>query len=164
MSGVLAIEELSFAGEAYPESLFRLYSADERSLFLVAATSTKVLGYIIARLDRWGAEIVSLAVHPSARKRGIGRALLQAAVKRMRRRHATSIRLMVREGNATAETFYRGLGFRAVGRVADYYEDGATGIRMRLLLTKKLRAATPGRSKESLCELRPAAPSRRKPQ
>jgi ribosomal-protein-alanine N-acetyltransferase len=134
MSAVLAIERVSFPRHAYPESLFRLYAADRRSLFLVAETAGVQVGYIIARIDRWGAEIVSLAVHPSSRNRGIGRSLLTAAVRRMLRRNARSIRLMVHVNNSSAASFYRSQGFRSVARVPDYYEDGATGIRMRLQL------------------------------
>lgn len=132
MSQILVIEEASFAADAYPESLFRLYAADRSTLFLVAETSGDLLGYVIARLDRWGAEIVSLAVHPSARHRGIGRMLLTAAIRRMQRRGARSIRLMVHVNNTHAAAFYRLQGFRSIGRVRDYYEDGGTAIRMRL--------------------------------
>ena len=140
MGAILAIEQASFAGDAYPASLFRLYAADRRTLFLVAETSSGVVGYVIARLDRWGAEIVSLAVHPSERNRGIGRVLLSAAVRRMLRRNAKSIRLMVHVNNETAAKFYRNQGFRPIGRVRDYYEDGGTAIRMRL--QQALRAAS----------------------
>jgi len=134
MNAILAIEEQSFLDDAYPESLFRLYAADRRTLFLVATNDVEVLGYIIARTDRWGAEIVSIAVHPSARKRGIGRLLVTSAIRRMRRRKAQSIRLMVHVKNAGAAAFYRLHGFRPVGRVKDYYEDGGTAVRMRLPL------------------------------
>ena len=75
MTAVLAIEGASFATDAYPESLFRLYAADRRTLFLIAETAGQKVGYIIARVDRWGAEIVSIAVQPSVRNRGIGSAL-----------------------------------------------------------------------------------------
>jgi ribosomal-protein-alanine N-acetyltransferase len=134
MGAILAIEQASFGNDAYPESLFRLYAADRRTLFLVAEGGDEIRGYIIARRDRWGAEIVSLAVHPASRRRGIGRTLLAAAVRRMRRRKAHSIRLMVHMNNTHAASFYRGLGFRSTARVPEYYEDGGTGIRMRLAL------------------------------
>jgi len=134
MSRVLAIESQSFGSDAYPESLFRLYAADRRTLFLVASSGGAFVGYVIARLDRWGAEIVSLAVDPHARGRGIGAALLRAAIRRMQRRSARSIRLMVHVNNTNAAEFYRRQGFRSVGRIQDYYEDGGTGIRMRLQL------------------------------
>ena len=134
MRAILAIEQASFAGDAYPESLFRLYAADRRTLFLVAETAERTKGYIIARRDRWGAEIVSLAVHPSARSRGIGRMLLGAVTSRMRRRNVQSLRLMVHVKNTQAMLFYRSMGFRPTARVADYYEDGGTGIRMRMAL------------------------------
>ncbi len=102
----------------------------------MAAAGKQIKGYIIARRDRWGAEIVSLAVHPSARNRGIGTTLLTAVIGRMRRRQARSIRLMVHVKNTRAALFYRGLGFRPTARVPDYYEDGGTGIRMRLAARK----------------------------
>jgi ribosomal-protein-alanine N-acetyltransferase len=100
----------------------------------VAAAADRVVGYIIARVDRWGAEIVSLAVDSPWRNQGVGRTLLTAAVRRMLRRNAKSIRLMVHVNNTRAADFYRHHGFRSVGRVADYYEDGGTAIRMRLPL------------------------------
>jgi len=140
MGAILAIEQVSFAGDAYPESLFRLYAADRRTLFLIAISGDATVGYIIARIDRWGAEIVSLAVRPASRQRGIGRTLLNAAVRRMLRRNAQSIRLMVHVDNRNAAAFYRRQGFRSVGRVTDYYEDGGTAIRMRLPLAQISRS------------------------
>jgi ribosomal protein S18 acetylase RimI-like enzyme len=38
---------------------------------------------------------------------------------------------MVRVDNRPAIRFYRGFGFRRVGEVPGYYEDGRTGLRMR---------------------------------
>jgi [ribosomal protein S18]-alanine N-acetyltransferase len=134
MSAIVAIERASFGGDAYPESLFRLYAADRRSMFLVAETPDGAVGYIIIRVDRWGAEIVSFAVHPSARKRGIGRTLLLAGMRHMAKENARSIRLMVHVNNVSAASFYRRQGFRSIGRVPEYYEDGGTAIRMRLQL------------------------------
>jgi ribosomal-protein-alanine N-acetyltransferase len=142
MAAVLAIEQSAFAGDAYPESLFRLYAADPRSTFLIAQTGSRVVGYIIVREDRWGAEIVSFAVHTAWRKQGIGRTLLTSAIRRMVRRRARSIRLMVHVNNINAERFYRSQGFRAVGRVPDYYEDGGTAIRMRLALEVRAHLRT----------------------
>jgi [ribosomal protein S18]-alanine N-acetyltransferase len=93
---------------------------------------TRAVGYIIARLDRWGAEIVSLAVDPALRNRGVGRMLLTSAIRRTRRRNAKSVRLMVRVDNIAAANFYRKHGFSAIGRIPNYYEDGHAAIRMRL--------------------------------
>jgi ribosomal-protein-alanine N-acetyltransferase len=129
----VAIEKTSFGPDAYPDSLFRLYAADPRSWFIVAKRA-RIVGYIIGRLDRWGAEIVSVAVLPECRGQGIGRALLQAIERRAGRRGASSIRLMVRTDNLAALSFYRRQGFRSVGRIRDYYEDGACAMRMRLSL------------------------------
>jgi len=130
---VLEIELVSFAEHAYPGSLFRLYAADPRAVFLVAKIDhDAIVGYIITRLDRWGVEVVSLAVRPEARRQGIGRSLLASAIQRSLRRHARSVRLMVRVDNVDATRFYRAFGFRSIGRIRNYYEDGSAGIRMRL--------------------------------
>jgi len=153
MSAILAIEQASFPHDAYPESLFRLYAADPHTLFQVAETMDGLVGYIIVRMDRWGAEIVSLAVDPGSRNLGIGGALLGAAVRRMARQNARSIRLMVHANNTRAWEFYRKQGFRSVGRVSGYYDDGGTAIRMRLLLN-----TTPTRP--SSRNQRPARPIR----
>lgn len=133
MPSILSIERASFPAFAYPESLFRLYAADPRSHFVVAESGRQIKGYIIVRRDRWGAEIVSLAVHPSAQHRGIGRTLMLSALSTMRRRRVRSIRLMVHAANSGAVQFYRNFGFRNTGRVPDYYEDGGTAVRMRLV-------------------------------
>ena len=152
MSAILAIEHVSFAGDAYPESLFRLYAADRRTLFLVASAAGRVVGYIIARVDRWGAEIVSIAVGPAWRNQGVGRALLTAAVRRMVRRNAKSIRLMVHVNNIGAAQFYRHHGFRSVGRVPDYYEDGGTAVRMRLPLVPRTTRRAPSPRSRNLVQ------------
>lgn len=132
----MRIEQLSFGADAYPESLFRLYAADPQSVFLLAESEgprrISIVGYIIVRFDRWGAEIVSLAVDPEFRRQGIGDALVQSAIRRTHRHKARSVRLMVRVDNIPAIKFYRDHGFRSIGRIPDYYEDGAAAIRMRL--------------------------------
>lgn len=56
-----------------------------------------------------------LAVAPGARRRGVGRALLRAAVREARSRGAWSLRLDVFDNNAPAISAYRRAGFADLG-------------------------------------------------
>jgi ribosomal protein S18 acetylase RimI-like enzyme len=63
-------------------------------------------------------EILNLAVAPESRRRGLGRALLLAALARGGRWF-----LEVRESNAAARALYGSLGFREIGERRAYYND-----------------------------------------
>ena len=59
---------------------------------------------------RW--VIANVAVHPDERRRGIGRALVQAAIELTRQRQAETVVLQVDRSNKAARTLYQSLGFR----------------------------------------------------
>lgn len=63
--------------------------------------------------------IKDIAVHPRARKQGIGRALMLTAFHAFAKRGATHVDLKVREENETAQRLYTSLGMRIVERVRD---------------------------------------------
>jgi GNAT superfamily N-acetyltransferase len=65
------------------------------------------------------AEIAKMLVHPAARRRGLGRALLQAAEEAARAAGRRLLVLDTREGDPS-EALYRQGGWTAVGRIADY--------------------------------------------
>jgi len=65
------------------------------------------------------AEIAKMLVHPAARRRGLGRALLQAAEEAAREAGRRLLVLDTREGDPS-EALYRQGGWTAVGRIADY--------------------------------------------
>ena len=67
---------------------------------------------------RRGWLISNVAVHPNWQGRGIGRALMQAAVDLAKRHNGAWIALQVREDNQAAHALYKSLGFQNVERVA----------------------------------------------
>jgi len=71
-------------------------------------------------------ELLLIAVHPAARRQGIGSALIENLCRSARERGATRLFLEMREGNP-AEELYRCCGFLPVGRRKDYYRDGQGG-------------------------------------
>src|ERR1700743_3291542 len=72
-------------------------------------------GFVLARVAGGEAEILTLAVAPLVRGKGLGRALLRAAAAHAATLGATSIFLEVGADNPAALALYAGLGFERVG-------------------------------------------------
>jgi ribosomal protein S18 acetylase RimI-like enzyme len=75
----------------------------------------EILGYIIFTQD---GHIISIAVHPQDRRKGIGAQLLQRAMKTP---HLKKVWAEVRRSNQGAQAFYAKLGFQITGLVPNYY-------------------------------------------
>lgn len=82
-------------------------------------------GFVLARAAGGEAEILTLAVVPPARGRGLGRALLQAAILGAQERGAQTMFLEVGADNPQALALYAGLGFAKVGTRKAYYSPGS---------------------------------------
>lgn len=83
-------------------------------------------GFTLSRHVLDEEELLLIAVHPAARRGGIGRALLEQLMTAAAARGATRLFLEMREGNP-AERLYREIGFAPVGRRPNYYRDGRGG-------------------------------------
>lgn len=120
LPSVVAIERASFSDpwsrQAFVDSL-----SDPVRLFLVAVDGSVVAGYVIAWFVAGEGEIANIAVAPAWRGRGIGAALLDAALAAGTSRGATAIYLEVRESNAPARALYASRAFQEVGRRRGYY-------------------------------------------
>ncbi|HVW74157.1 MAG TPA: ribosomal protein S18-alanine N-acetyltransferase [Rhizomicrobium sp.] len=90
-------------------------------------------GFVLARAAADEAEILTLAVRPDARGKGLGRALLQAAINRARELGAVTMFLEVGADNPHAIALYASLGFAKVGMRKGYYE-GRDALVLRLPL------------------------------
>jgi ribosomal-protein-alanine N-acetyltransferase len=134
LPGVLAIERASFAREAWPRDLFVELLEEWPRLFLVGVAEGRVAGYIAAVLRGKAAELVSVAVHPRYRKRGVAAVLMRRVLTLLRKDAIEQCWLMVRPGNRGALRLYRAFGFTRVRRVKDYYGRGRDGLRMRVAL------------------------------
>ena len=90
------------------------------------------IGYsmIFYRRTLTSARLHSLAIDPSARGHGAGRALLDACEQGARRHGTKALRLAVRQDNQPAIRLYRASGYRETGTLGDYYRDGMTAISM----------------------------------
>lgn len=92
-------------------------------------------GMILARVVADEAEILTLAVEPGQRRRGIGAALLGAAMRRSADLGAARMFLEVAVTNAAARRLYASLGFTEAGRRRHYYADGTDALILRSTLS-----------------------------
>ncbi|MEH6664208.1 MAG: GNAT family N-acetyltransferase [Brevundimonas sp.] len=78
-------------------------------------------GFLLWRRAADEAEIVTLAVRPEARRRGLGGALLDRTIDRARRRDVARLFLEVARDNPAALALYASRGFGQAGRRPAYY-------------------------------------------
>jgi tRNA threonylcarbamoyl adenosine modification protein YeaZ len=78
-------------------------------------------GFVVARVASDEAEILTLAVAPAARGKGLGRALLSAAIAEAEQRGAKAVFLEVGRDNPAALALYAALRFANVGSRKGYY-------------------------------------------
>jgi ribosomal-protein-alanine acetyltransferase len=124
---ILEIENSCFGADAYDRNTFADYFRRCGGLFLAAERGRRVWGYLIACARRDCAELVSVAIHPAARRQGAASALMDSALRRLKRTRVARLTLMVKITNREAQAFYAGYGFTKVRLVRRYYEDGADG-------------------------------------
>jgi ribosomal-protein-alanine N-acetyltransferase len=91
----------------------------------------KLVGFILSRTTADEAEILSVAIAPSWKGRGLSRQLLDLHLRRLAGTGVRSVYLEVGESNVPACRLYRRAGFREVGRRQGYYENGATALILR---------------------------------
>ncbi len=82
-----------------------------------------VVGYIVFWLVHDEVHVLNVATALAARRRGIGRALMDAAEQEGRRRGARLATLEVRRSNVAAIALYRAIGYREVGVRTNYYAE-----------------------------------------
>ena len=119
LSEVASIEEMSFSLPWSLESL-ELMLTDQASA-LVALEDGRVLGYVgmMCVLDE--GQIINVAVHPNARRRGVGRTLMEAAQAYAKERGIAFLSLEVRESNIAARSLYSSLGWEEQGIRKGFY-------------------------------------------
>lgn len=100
----------------------RLFVAEWAERAEPAAPGTvRLAGLAAFQLAGGEASLDTLTVDPALRRQGVGRALLNCALRALAAEGAGCCFLEVREGNAPALALYQSLGFAAVGRRRNFY-------------------------------------------
>ncbi len=128
-----AIHAAAFvAAEAWSRDVFSLQLALPNVFGLLHQSG----GLILLRVAADEAEILTLAVIPAVRRRGVAAALLRQAIGLTAAMGVRTIYLEVSVRNVAALTLYTGLGFVQAGRRAHYYSDNADALVLRLDMEK----------------------------
>jgi len=93
-------------------------------LFLVGELDGKVIATLMAGYEGHRGWVNYLAVAPQHRRKGFGRVLMQEAEERLLALGCPKVNIQVRDSNADALGFYRGIG---------YVQDEAISLGKRLI-------------------------------
>ena len=97
-----------------------------------------LVGFLLARAIGGEAEVLTLAVAPWARRRGVAAALVEAAAEAAAVGGAGALFLEVATDNAAAIALYEGRGFEQAGLRRGYYRRGAGPAADALILRRTL--------------------------
>jgi [ribosomal protein S18]-alanine N-acetyltransferase len=133
ISAISEIEQLSFK-DPFPSYFLSQLADANPTTFLVAVINDKIVGYAV--IDKWPDQehLVSIAVIPASRKKGVGQALLDHLLERL---ETGSLKLEVRRSNKAALDLYRKNGFVQSGVAHSYYTDGEDAILMEKVIQKR---------------------------
>ncbi len=90
-------------------------------------------GFVVWRVVADEAEIITIGVHPDARKSGIASAMLAIIENDIKKRGGKKIFLEVAENNEPARKLYEANGYKKIGVRPKYY-DGIDAILMERAL------------------------------
>jgi [ribosomal protein S18]-alanine N-acetyltransferase len=131
---VMQIEVTSFS-TPWRENTFRALMRRTDTDLFVAEVDGLVVGYAAAWTVLDQSELGNVAVLGDSRGRGLGGALVDAVVERVKERGAHELFLEVRESNQGAQRLYADRGFVVVGRRKRYYSapvEDALVMRLRV--------------------------------
>lgn len=114
--------EREWKESAAREDFFGLVLKDERGA---------LLGYACVYALFESAELLRIAVAPSARGKGFGGMLLDGLFERLKAWGVEETFLEVRAGNLPARALYESRGFSLLRERKKYYHDGETALEMK---------------------------------
>ncbi|MGL4340370.1 MAG: tRNA (adenosine(37)-N6)-threonylcarbamoyltransferase complex transferase subunit TsaD [Rhodoglobus sp.] len=141
-AAMMMIETTVFAADAWAPETMAHEVADPHAYYLVAflpETPERIEAYAGLRSPRGHdqADIQTIAVSSGARRRGLGRALMQRMIAEAQGRGASEVFLEVRADNPAAQALYAALGFEQIAVRARYYQpDDVDALIMRLVIPK----------------------------
>jgi len=134
LNKVVLINRLCLPENYTPSFFLELYRSHPDT-FLIAEHENNVIGYIVCRIEagfstvkrfkftRKG-HVVSVAVLPEHRLKGLGIAMMIAVMKGMTCYDCGETFLEVRTSNTSAISLYNKLGYKSTRKMAGYYIDG----------------------------------------
>jgi [ribosomal protein S18]-alanine N-acetyltransferase len=127
LPAVMELEKASFRNPWSMELLRRELGHDWSIILLLEEPlpdgSRRLLGISIFWIVHDEVHVLNVATAPEHRRRGVGRALMEATLAEGRARKCCLATLEVRRSNEPAIQLYKAFGFRPVGVRPNYYVD-----------------------------------------
>ena len=138
LDAIMRLETSTFESDAWSRGSMRSELAGRHGYYLVAEKGDgAIVGYggLLAPVGSGQGDIQTIAVASTARRRGLGRALLLELLAEARRRRVVEVFLEVRADNPHAKALYLSLGFAQIAVRPKYYQpDGVDAHVMRAVL------------------------------
>ncbi|MGB6463435.1 MAG: ribosomal protein S18-alanine N-acetyltransferase [Nitrosotalea sp.] len=145
LSDIIPVMEINLKTlpEHYSDYFYESLLAELPEAFLVAEAERKLVGYIMCKIEygfsnfkKLGfvkkGHVVSVAVLPDHRQKGIGRALVEEAIEGVKLKKSDELYLEVRCSNNEAIKLYEKLNFIIKQRLKAYYRDGEDAYLMTI--------------------------------
>ena len=121
LADVAELERLCFS-EPWSEASLALLLTDA-AVGYVCELDGRAVAYVGMMLAYDEGQITNVAVHPDARRQGMGRALMETAAREARARGLLQIALEVRASNQAAISLYERDGYAIAGRRPRFYRN-----------------------------------------
>ena len=97
----------------------------------------QIVGICVFQKIFCDAELTYLSIHPTFKRRGLGKKLLIETFKQCESFAIEKIQLEVSDKNLDALNFYHAFGFETIGIRKKYYKDGSNALLQEKKLLKK---------------------------
>ncbi|GAA1752776.1 ribosomal protein S18-alanine N-acetyltransferase [Aeromicrobium alkaliterrae] len=136
VAGLVELERLCFDDPWSEGSVAGELAAPDRHVRIaLGQDGDAVLGWSSTQVVADTADLLRVAVHPGARRGGIGRVLVDELLRTAATAGAERVLLEVAAGNTAAQVLYAGTGFREIHRRRAYYADGGDALVMERVLS-----------------------------
>ena len=120
-SDIAALEKICFSCPYNKEAVANMLSSSINPAFILRDSNGSLLGYLLGQMIVPEGDLLRIAVHPNARRRGVGRLIIEAFLGYLRENNCSVCFLDVREHNAPAQALYTSYGFSPFDRRKSYY-------------------------------------------
>ena len=97
----------------------------------------QIVGICVFQKIFCNAELTYLSIHPTYKRKGLGKKLLKEIFNHCESFAIEKIQLEVSDKNFDAVNFYRSFGFETIGIRKKYYKDGSNALLQEKKLLKK---------------------------
>ena len=119
---IAALETECF-GDPWSEKSIASELTNPLSLWLVAMEGDTLVGYVGSQTCMDETDMMNIAVSPAYRRKGVGRALIEALVEALKEKGSRCLTLEVRASNEGAIALYTKMGFTQIGLRKNYYHN-----------------------------------------